>query len=302
MEVGWVDISRFLDENYKNLEYQLKIWSGSGLPCFEEIYGKLKTSTVYDCKKYLMCLEENISSRPDDIDLRLSFFLGIANQMFITKTIHSNLHGGDLLLANKVKSFFSEYKESEFPPLNKDSGVIPALIFSGKFIPLKTYHANISGLPRSIFLDLKGWDKVSAFKYIFFGVKGFSPLLELHLPKLENTRFSANLYYEDCRITSYVLHRNEHIKGAMQMGWYIDPVLKEISPHLSGIGELARKFGALVLCVGSDDAAVSDATMKSEKRRKLYEEGLYQPKRFLRLWSRKVVFRHFPEVELDNVI
>ncbi|TRO83362.1 hypothetical protein [Trichloromonas acetexigens] len=302
MEVGWVHIRRFLDENYKNIEYQSKIWTRIGFPCFGELYSKLKTSTVFDCKKYLKCLEENISSRADDIDLRSFFYLSIVNQMFISKTIHSNLHGCDILLANKVKSFFSEYKESEFPPLNKDSGVIPVLIFSGKFIPLKTYHANIAGIPRSIFFDLKGWDKVSAFKYILFRVKGFSPLLELHLPKLENARFSADLYYDDCLLTSYVLHRNKHIKGTMQMGWYIDPVLKEISPHLGEIGELARKFGSLVLCVGADDAAVLDATMKSTKRRKLYEEGLYQPKRFLRLWSRTDVFKHFPEVDLDNVI
>ena len=302
MEVGWEHIRRLLDENHKNFGYQLKIWTGSGLPCFKKIYSKLKTSTVSDCKKYLTSLEEYISSKADDNDLRFLFYLGIVNQMFITKTIHSNLHGCDALLSNKVKSFFSEYKESEFPPLNKDSGVIPALIFSGKFIPLKTYHANISGMPRSIFFDLKGLDKISAFKYILFRVKGFSPLLELHLPKLENARFSADLYYNDCLLTSYVLHRNEHIKGAMQMGWYIDPVLKEISPHLGEVGMLASKFGSLVLCVGSDDAAVSDATMKSTKRRKLYEEGLYQPKRFLRLWSRKDVFKHFPEDDLKHVI
>lgn len=302
MDNCWESIATYLLKNCKSSQKEVELWDSSGLNSIKNIYEELKNLSIHDCKKYLISLEVDISKKENLNELRRSFFVGIVHQMIETKTIHANLTGCTILLEKKVKSFFSERLESGFPTLDKDSGAIPTLIFSGKFLPLKTYHANITGIPRSIFLNLKGWDKISAFKYILFRVKGFSPLLELHLPKLENAKFSADLYYNDCLLTSYVLHRNEHIKGAMQMGWYIDPVLKEISPHLGEVGMLASKFGSLVLCVGSDEAAVSDATMKSTKRRKLYEEGLYQPKRFLRLWSRKDVFKHFPEDDLKHVI
>ena len=267
------------------------------IPVFK-FCNEMQNLNVTENKNKLALLDKEISSSSQSQLLYMHFYLSLIEYMASHKLVYRNLNGGEALVEMKVRNFLDNVNDrGHFPSLSSDDGLVPALIFIGKYIPLKTFHAQVSGVPRSILLRMNMFDKFRMVIYVICKMRGRRPVLEFHLPRMENKHLTVELVIQDYILAGKILEANRDLVGVLQCNWFIDPALKSISPYLAKIGKLAAENGALVLCVGQDAGAIADATRKSMTRRRLYEQGSYKPKRFIRLWSRSAIFKYCKNME-----
>lgn len=264
------------------------IWYEAQLPSLSLIFDEFSNLSLKECKKQLKVLEDRIKSHSNTSQLLKNFYLSFIEEMVKRRLVHHDLLGCECLIEAKVRSFLTLVKRSnEFPLLTSDEGCVSALVFSGKFIPLETYHANVTGVPRSLLFKVSFFDKFRIIKYVICKMGGFSPVLAYHLPRSMKKRFTVDNVRRDHEITADIFQSNKSLRSTFQASWFLDPSLVEISPHLAEIGRFVSKDGSLLVCIGQSDDSTNDAILKSQKRKKLYEEGKYIPKRYLRLWARK---------------
>ena len=220
--------------------------------------------------------------------IRIFFYSYLILMMCKEKLLHGNLKGVLPLVYETIRQFvFSLNTANNCPPLNEDRGLILALTFCGKCIPLRTYWMHLSGIPRSVLLKTDKKDLYKVIKCLLFNMKGFKPVFELHLPKQPNVHLTESAIVEDYLLLVNILRVNHHVLGVYQANWYFDPMLKKISSHLEYLSNLATVGGAIIFKLGTDEGVITDATWKSRTRRKLFVEGKYMPMRYGRLWGRK---------------
>jgi len=84
-----------------------------------------------------------------------------------------------------------------------------------------------------------------------------------------------------------LLKIDPHIKGIHSAPWFADPKIEEISPRLRWVRQtIVGKNGPSMFYVGTSENCIKDATFKSPTRRRLYNEGLYMPAKYLYVWPR----------------
>jgi hypothetical protein len=76
-----------------------------------------------------------------------------------------------------------------------------------------------------------------------------------------------------------------HARGVFGTAWFYDPKVREISPRIAFAQDL--QAGAYRLCIGSNEAAIANATATSAERRNRYKEGVYLPTDYALIWSRR---------------
>lgn len=84
-----------------------------------------------------------------------------------------------------------------------------------------------------------------------------------------------------------MLERHPEMKGMYSSSWFNDPALAEVSPQLAYLRKVPEENGAWVFRVGEDIGGGS--LVKSATRRKLYEDGKYNPTAYLLVWPRKKI-------------
>jgi len=84
-----------------------------------------------------------------------------------------------------------------------------------------------------------------------------------------------------------MLELNPSIRGLAGVSWFYDPAVPAISPHLAYLQELPTKHGAFLVHTGTLPHDVENATVRSFARRKLHQEGRYQPACYLLAWPRR---------------
>lgn len=117
------------------------------------------------------------------------------------------------------------------------------------------------------------------------GVKYFFQS-HLHIPMNKNlTPEGRKRSYE---LISQLLQNNPDHKGLCGMSWYYDPKVQEISPHLSYLRDRPLSGGAKFFLIGPDSS--KGALYKSKKRRELFQNGEYLPRKYMMVWlSRELV-------------
>lgn len=141
-------------------------------------------------------------------------------------------------------------------------------------------------LPRSWILKTR-----QAFPLLWhaiFKLRGFSPLVELHLNERRKNR--RMLLESEAKFSYYrtakSLEKQPEIKGVMQVAWFFSRSTTEVSPHLAWLRAVPQSGGALVIDLGP---APEDAgfLIGSEERRKKYHDGIYRPRNGCVLWARE---------------
>jgi hypothetical protein len=123
---------------------------------------------------------------------------------------------------------------------------------------------------------------------------GIKPLYQMHMDsndlellaayRMDRNAEGARRFYS--RVAE-MMRMNVEIRGVFGIGWPNDPELRRIDPpHFHGT-ELATQNGGKLFYVGTSDEDTRDATIVSEHRKRLYEEGKYVPKRYLLVWPRR---------------
>ena len=158
-------------------------------------------------------------------------------------------------------------------------------------VPLGLYAFNIAGIPRRNLRLCPARHRFELATFLAFQMRGFSPVFEVHLPRLQNRHISEDEVDASHRLLAQVAVMNPAVKGLYSSAWYIDPAVAAINPKLAFLREFFLANGGFVHRLGVTDSAVEDALRKSATRRKLYEEGRYQPTAWARYWPRLAMLK-----------
>ncbi len=176
----------------------------------------------------------------------------------------------------------------------KDLAMARQVIFpaGARIVEIQSGFGLSQGLSFNLFKSLLFIFQVISLK----GRKGYFQH-HAHLPELDN--FNERGLIDSYLVISDMLKHYPDIKGIISGSWYYDPKIKNISPNLTYLRDIPAKNGAKFYNCGRD--ASGSAISKSQKRRKLFNEGKYVPKAYLYIWSRKK-FLEWAKAQHKNAI
>lgn len=129
---------------------------------------------------------------------------------------------------------------------------------------------------------------------LLFNLRGLKPVYRMHMDSRDRElmkEFNPDGWKRFFDRAAKLLEINKNIKGLCGSSWFFDPVLKEISPELSYLRELAEERGARFFCLGPSEGDVKDATFMSPKRIKLHKEGKYMPVGYMMVLPRNQLLK-----------
>jgi hypothetical protein len=94
------------------------------------------------------------------------------------------------------------------------------------------------------------------------------------------------------------LKLNPEVRGVAGVSWFHDPAVAGVSPHLGYI-LTPTLYGGFLANMGSAPHHVANATVRSSKRTKMYQEGKYTPTCYLLAWPRKALIAWTERVKSD---
>jgi hypothetical protein len=129
---------------------------------------------------------------------------------------------------------------------------------------------------------------------LFFITKmsGFKSYYGIHVDmRYLKEYFSLEGWGRNYHNIAKLLKLNPKIKGMIGSGWFYDPQLEEISPHLSHLRKIPEEYGGKVFRIGINERATRLARANSMKRTDLYYKGKYIPVSYGIIWPRKGLIR-----------
>lgn len=128
----------------------------------------------------------------------------------------------------------------------------------------------------------------AALAHVFLRCGGRRPFLEGHThDPVARAYWNEAGWREALRLAALALPALPQAKGVFGTAWFYDPAVKEISPRISFAQDLQAAHGAFRLRIGSNEAAIANATATSAERRNRYKEGAYIPTDYALIWSRR---------------
>ena len=128
----------------------------------------------------------------------------------------------------------------------------------------------------------------AASAYVFLRCGGRRPYLEGHThDPVAKAYWNEAGWREALRLAALALPALPHARGIFGTAWFYDPAIKAISPRISFAQDLQVGAGAHRFKVGSNEAAIANATLTSAERRNRYRDGLYLPTDYAIIWSRR---------------
>ena len=128
----------------------------------------------------------------------------------------------------------------------------------------------------------------AAAAYVFLRCGGRRPFLEGHThDPMAKAYWNEPGWREALRLAALALPALPDACGAFGTAWFYDPAIKAISPRIAFAQDLQVGAGAHRFKVGSNEAAIANATLTSAERRNRYREGKYLPTDYAIIWSRR---------------
>jgi len=128
----------------------------------------------------------------------------------------------------------------------------------------------------------------AAAAYVFARCGGRRPYLEGHThDPVAKAYWNEAGWGEALRLAALALPALPHARGVFGTAWFYDPAIVEISPRIGFVQDLQVGRGAHRLRIGSNEAAIANATRTSAERRNRYRDGLYLPTDYAIIWSRR---------------
>lgn len=186
--------------------------------------------------------------------------------------------------SGRVKDGYYLYSEDKF---NKDLSICRL-----KMIPLGAQKVYAGRMSRSFLFRGGPGQFFKGLKMILFDTCGFTPVYRMHTDSRDRDlmkEFNPDGWLRFFQRTAALLKVNPHVKGLCGSSWFFDPALKDISPEITYIRDLALQCGARIYNQGTNEGAVKDATFMNRNRMELYKEGKYLPKNFLMVLPRNIL-------------
>lgn len=123
---------------------------------------------------------------------------------------------------------------------------------------------------------------------ILLGCRGRRPFLEGHThDPMARAYWNEAGWGEALRIAALALPALPKARGIFGTAWFYDPAIREISPRIAFAQDLQANRGAWRIRIGSNEAAIANATATSAERRNRYRDGSYVPTDYSLIWSRR---------------
>jgi hypothetical protein len=116
-----------------------------------------------------------------------------------------------------------------------------------------------------------------------------TPYLSLHLHPPLLHAFNPAGWRKAYLLLAELLEWNPRLRGVLGGGWYCDPEMQRVSPHLTYIREIADEGGALFVRGPTSEDDVKSATIAPGSRREDFLAGRYRPANYVMIWLRKDV-------------
>jgi len=162
-------------------------------------------------------------------------------------------------------------------------------------IPAGVEHFEVGGVPRSL-LWKGGGAQAAPLLALFARAGGVKPFYVGHLahgipPRAFLLVYNERSLAEWQRNVAASLQMNPHIRGFIASGWFYDPQLASVSPHLAFIREGSMAHGAVLARVGPTEGAIKYALARSPERQRLYDGGEYLPTSHAVIWTREAMLK-----------
>jgi hypothetical protein len=156
--------------------------------------------------------------------------------------------------------------------------------------PAGHLHWEISGFPRSAFLQARGFDRVRLASAVM-RMGGFAPAIVPHNPwrKAPLVMLERQQHLSFYRM-AVAMDRQPAIRGFVAQSWFHAPDVHKASPHLAWVNRVFHEWGGVVVDAGpaGPDSGVFQG---GEARRRLVEAGQYAPRLGLVVWPRRAMLR-----------
>lgn len=130
--------------------------------------------------------------------------------------------------------------------------------------------------------------KAAASLYLRCG--GRRPFLEGHThDPVAKAYWNEAGWREALRLAALALPAFPKARGVFGTAWFYDSAILEVTPRLAFAQQLQVGKGAFRFAVGSNEAAIRNATATSADRRSRYQEGTYLPTDYAIVWSRRAL-------------
>jgi hypothetical protein len=119
----------------------------------------------------------------------------------------------------------------------------------------------------------------------------YAPTFEAHTHTPMLRGFTPAGWDQCFLLVADLLELYPHYLGLTSGSWFYDPQLDRVSPGLSFLHQRPVSGGAFFFPLGQTPAGIWNATVHSEPRRKLYEEGKYHPTGWMMVWPRQALLQ-----------
>jgi hypothetical protein len=129
---------------------------------------------------------------------------------------------------------------------------------------------------------------------VFLRCGGRKPMFEGHThDPVAKAYWNEVGWREALRLAALALPAFPSARGVFGTAWFYDPAIQEVSPRIAFAQDLQVGKGAHRIRIGTNDAAVRNATATSAGRRNRFRDGSYLPTDYAVIWSRKAMARAY---------
>ena len=126
----------------------------------------------------------------------------------------------------------------------------------------------------------------AAAAHVFLRCGGRRPFMEGHThDPMARAYWNEKGWGEALRLAALALPALPKLRGVFGTAWFYDPAIREISPRIAFAQDL--QAGAFRMKVGTNEAAIANATATSAERRNRMKDGSYVPTDYALVWSRR---------------
>jgi hypothetical protein len=163
----------------------------------------------------------------------------------------------------------------------KDLGVC-----SLRMIPYGAHVIERLGMSRRFIIN-NGWKNFFKAGYFYLEkLRHNTPLYHIHLDERWLSDFNRAGWLAVFKMIAEMLKRHSDVRGVFASSWFYDPHLEKISPGLLYLRKVPELGGAKIFKMSSSHQDIENALRNSERRKRLYEEGVYLPTSYMFIWSR----------------
>jgi hypothetical protein len=168
----------------------------------------------------------------------------------------------------------------------KDVGVCTGRMLPAQFAVMQSQMRLARSLARSL-ARLGGARQFLEFCGLYYGrFGGRGPFLASHFHPACARYFNQAGRLQLFRVVAEIFAWRPELKAFTGDAWYYDPVVAKISPHMAYIRDFPEAHGARLFRGPVDTGGTA---LTSAKRRRLYEAGEYEPRRYTMVWPRRAL-------------